>query len=72
MQHPPFGLPGQLVKPLAVSQVEMVPAQLAPSAQQPTLPKVVLEMMTHRSLLGQHKFGSPTEAQLFVFDGQEN
>lgn len=71
-QHPPFDDPGQLVYPLASSQLTL-PAQFCPSGQHPTSPASELpEMVIQLLPVPQHTSGAPIPSQLLVPSGHWN
>lgn len=71
-QHPPFGEPGQLEYPLAVSQLTF-PAQVCPLGQHPTFPASELPLVFMQLLpVPQHTSGAPIDSQLFVPSGHLN
>ncbi|KNG43928.1 u3 small nucleolar ribonucleoprotein mpp10 [Stemphylium lycopersici] len=71
-QHPPFDDPGQLVYPLASSQLTP-PAQVCPSGQHPTSPASELpEMVIQLLPVPQHTSGAPIPSQLLVPSGHWN
>lgn len=72
IQHPPFGEPGQLEYPLAVSQLTF-PAQVCPLGQHPTFPASELPLVFMQLLpVPQQTSGAPIDSQLFVPSGHLN
>jgi hypothetical protein len=70
-QHPPFEEPGQLVYPLASSQLTL-PEHVWPSGQHPTSPATPLGVLMHVLPVPQHTSGAPIDEQLLVPSGHLN
>jgi hypothetical protein len=70
-QHPPFEEPGQLVYPLASSQLTL-PEHVCPLGQHPTSPATPLGVLIHVLPVPQHTSGAPIALQLLVPSGHLN